>query len=110
MKIVLKNVLKTRALVSPEKAIRISKILLKRMNAGKSTTLDFAGVKVITFVFLYTIFGNIVKDSNLSVKETKRLLSISNATKNLKEQIEYLRDNYKHFNGKFEAVKYGFSY
>lgn len=109
MKLILSKILNTSVLVSPKKAIQLYKIILKRVKMGKPVNIDFLGIQATTLAFLYIVFSNVAKDSEKSIKELKNLISISNASHNLIEEIKYLKENYKKLSVKFSAIEYSFS-
>ncbi|MBU3841420.1 MAG: DUF4325 domain-containing protein [Candidatus Fusobacterium pullicola] len=109
MKLILKKILNTSVLASPKKAFQLCKIIAKRVKLGKSINIDFLGIQATTLSFLYIVFSNVAKECNKSAKELKALISISNASYNLIEEMKYLRDNYKKLSLQFSAIEYDYS-
>lgn len=109
MKLILSKILNTSVLASPKKALQLYKIIAKRIKLGKSINIDFLGIQATTLSFFYIVFSNVAKDCGKSAKELKNLISISNASHNLIEEIRYLRDNYKKLSLQFSAIEYSYS-
>lgn len=109
MKLILSKILNTTVLVSPKKAFQLYKIISDKIQTGKNINIDFCGIQAMTLSFLYIVFSNVAKDCEKNAKELKKLISISNASHNLIEEMKYLRDNYKQLSLKFSALEYSFS-
>lgn len=109
MKLILSKILNTSVLASPKKAILLYKIIAKRIKLGKTINIDFLGIQATTLSFLYIVFSNVAKDCNKTAKELKALISISNASRNLIEEMRYLRDNYKKLSLQFSAIECSYS-
>ncbi len=109
MKLILSKILNTSVLVSPKKAMELYKIISDKIKKGGSVNIDFLGIQATTLSFLYIVFTNVARDCEKSAKELKQLISISNASHNLIEEMKYLRDNYKQLSLKFSAIEYSYS-
>ena len=109
MKLILSKILGTSVLVSPKKALQLYKIIAQKIQSGKSVNIDFLGIQAMTLSFLYIVFSNVAKECEKNSKELKKLISISNASRNLIEKMKYLRDNYKQLSLKFSAIEYSYS-
>lgn len=109
MKLILSKILNTSVLVSPKKALQLYKIIVERIKNGKNVNIDFLGIQATTLSFLYIVFSNVAKECEKNSKELKQLISISNASHNLIEEMKYLRDNYKQLSLKFSALECSYS-
>lgn len=108
MKLVLSKILNTSVLVSPKKAYQLYKIIAKRIKLNKPINIDFYGIQGVTLAFMYIVFSNVAKDCGKSAKELRKLISISNVSCNLMEEMKYLRDNYEKLSLKFSTLKYAY--
>lgn len=106
MRLILKKLLNTSVLVSPTKAMRLYKIIAKRIKAGKPVNIDFLGIEATTIAFLYIVFSNLLKECEKNVKELRSMISISNASESLIEEIEYLEENYKNVGNKLDSLNF----
>lgn len=109
MKLILSKLFNTSVLVSPKKALQLYKIISKKIQEGKTINIDFLGIQAMTLSFIYIVFSNVAKECEKSAKELKTLISVSNVSTNLIEEMKYLRDNYKKLSDKFSAIEYSFS-
>lgn len=101
MNLVLSKIFETSVLVSPKKALQLCSMVARKIKKGDSVVIDFNGIKATTLAFLYVLFSNIVKECG---KDVKSLVSIENASKELKEEFKYLKQNYKELCEKFSHL------
>ena len=106
MRLILKKLFNTSVLVSPEKAMRLYKILAARIKDGKSVNIDFLGIEATTIAFIYIVFNNLVKECQKNVKDLRDFISISNAPEALVKEIEYLKENYKKVGSKLDSLNF----
>lgn len=109
MNLVLSKIFETSVLVSPKKALQLCSMVARKIKKGDSVVIDFRdsvvidfnGIKATTLAFLYVLFSNIVKECG---KDVESLVSIENASKELKEEFKYLKQNYKELCEKFSHL------
>lgn len=109
MKLVLVKFLNTPVLASPVKAMKLYEILSQKLKAGNRITIDFSGIKGITSYFLYIVFNNLLKEYEKNIEVVKNLISISNPTTILLQEIEYLKFNYKTLKNKIDLLTINFN-
>lgn len=101
MNLVLSKIFETSVFVSPKKALQLCSMVARKIKKGDSVVIDFNGIKATTLAFLYVLFSNIVKECG---KDVKSLISVENASKELKEEFKYLKQNYKELCEKFSHL------
>lgn len=97
MNLVLSKIFETSVLVSPKKALQLCSMVARKIKKGDSVVIDFNGIKATTLAFLYVLLKECGKD-------VKSLISVENASKELKEEFKYLKQNYKELCEKFSHL------
>lgn len=81
--------------ITSEEAEPLYSAEIEAFNAGKTITLDFAGVEMITTAFLNVIVGRLYKDYDK--EQLKEMLFFEGLTESIARRIKKVTDNAKLF-------------